>query len=222
MTGYTRKRSLALVLVVVALASGALACGLGTTPTPMPTSTPVPQVRLTAKEAYSIALDHATAEYGDVYLSEERAGYATIIHGWPRNIGDGRSDEWSVSFDRRGEGNQWVGIHVKVENDEVTYSAEGEPYPLYGTWEDHVLNNTVDVNRWNIDSPEAVKIAEEAGGAEFRLLMVCLMPHWQRPYWYIVFGPATMEKGERPGLAVEINATNGEVISTRAKTFEIY
>ena len=192
-----------------------------TTPTkPAPaTSTPV---RLTAREAYEIALAHATAKYGDVYLSEIRAGYATIIRGRPRNVAGGRSEEWSVSFRKLGEENQWVGILVTVKNGDVTHSAEGKPYPLRGTWADYVRNSTIDVNKWKISSPEAVRIAEEAGGAEFRLLMLVLAPHWQGPYWYLVFGPATTEKGKHPGLSLRINAADGEVISTRTKTFEIY
>ena len=185
--------------------------------------TPPPQVRLTAKEAYDIALNHATAEFGEVYLSQIRAGYATIVHGWPRDIADGCSDEWSVSFRKQYGEDQWAGILLTVENGEVTYSAEGEPYPLRGsTWADYVLNFTVDVSKWNITSPEAVKIAEAAGGAEFRLLMLCLTAHWQDPKWYIVFGPVSTEKGEHPGFAVEVNAANGEVISTKPKTFQIY
>jgi hypothetical protein len=214
---------LALALVLLTL----ITAGACTQPEEAPTvpeettPAPSPQVRITAKEAYDIALSHATIEYGDVYLSEIRAGYATIIYGRLRNLAGGLSEEWSVSFIRQGGEDQWIGILVTVENGEVTYSAEGEPYPLYGeTWADYVRSWTVDLNKWNIDSPEAVEIAEEAGGAEFRLLMLNLTPYGN--CWHVVFGPATMEKGEHPGLAVQINAENGEVISTETRTFEIY
>lgn len=191
-------------------------------PSPTPTPTPAPTVRLTAKEAYDIALNHAAAKYGDVYLSSLSAGYATIYRGQPRYLAEGRSDEWRAVFTKYTGPQEYTMIFTTVENGEITWSSESDPSSLsYGTWEEHLPYNTIDVESWNIDSSEAVRIAEEAGGAEFTLLMLILSGTVENTRWRVIFGPSTMAKGEHPGLAVEINATSGEVIKTETKTFKI-
>ena len=195
-------------------------------PTPTPTPSPAPQVRLAAKEAYEIALNHATAKYGEIYLSSFeglRAGYATIYRGRPRYLAEGRSDEWKITFNKPTEPQEYISIYVTVKNGEVTRISESKPLSFSsGTWADQLPYLTIDVEKWNIDSPEAVKIAEEAGGAEFTLLMLSLISSREYPKWRGIFGPSTTEKGEHPGLAVEINATNGEVIKTETKTFKVF
>jgi len=110
-----------------------------------------------------------------------------------------------------------------VKNGKITRSLESDPLSFsYGTGEDRLPYETLDVEGWNIDSPEAVRIADEAGGAEFILVMLALSGTVEYPRWQVVFGPSTTEKGEHPGLAVEINATSGEVVKTETETFKIY
>jgi len=62
---------------------------------------PAPQVRPTAKEAYKMALNHATAKYEDIYLlylSGLRVSYVTIYSGQPSYLAEGRSDDWRIIF----------------------------------------------------------------------------------------------------------------------------
>lgn len=177
-----------------------------------------PQVRPTAKEAYEMALNHATAKYEDVYLlylSGLRVSYVTIYSGQPSYLAEGRSDDWKITFAKPTGPQEYIKIFTTVKSGEITQTLESDPLSLSSlTWEEQLPYLTVDTQNWNIDSPEAVRIAMEVSGDGLSLLMLALINDVKYPKWRIVFAPPPGEKGGYSELKVEINATNGEVINS--------
>ena len=133
---------------------------------PTPTAAPQPIAGITAKEGYTLAEQKAREWNTDAVLLSAEAEYRfDIPMEKVKDIVDleGKASKWKYSF---------IIANPQTEEDKhrwffVTVSAEG-----IESFEEGLLAippaSVGGVADWALDSPEAVKIAEENGGAKFR------------------------------------------------------
>jgi len=218
-----------------------------TTPTtepPIATTKPVTPMTepITAKEAYDLALSAAREKMAEAYIAYVRAGtrvpsYTFLDPGASVSITtpqvpEGRSRQWDVLFCpvalpqdvvrlSRWETDMIDVNYLIVSINEGGVSAE---YDVKGMH----ISYPFDPELWQIDSPEAVKIAQEIADteekqSELRFILSEVILYDARGFtspdgpvppplltWTVSFFPKS--RPQKEGLEVDIDATTGEVV----------
>jgi len=191
------------------------ATGAGVTPTPTATTTPAPGA-VSAKEAYPPALQVARASQPDAYLDDLHAGCSSsrpICLEWDWTAmepGDGRSGQWEFEF-------YSPAAHVLLDVYVVHGQAQASNAPPMD-W-DLEPPNPLPLEEM-IDSTEAVRIADTAGGNAYKTatpggqLCGAEVGDWGRGLeWHIDYCPPFEQGGA--GFTAWIDGRTGEVTKTR-------
>ncbi|MCK4327039.1 MAG: hypothetical protein KAW41_01030 [Candidatus Diapherotrites archaeon] len=215
------RKSLLVLLLVLAVTMGCVqGAGEGAEGAKAPAA-PVNEV--TAREAFDMAYERASAEFGDVHLRDIGAGGTVVGHKKGHAaVEDGRSDTWIVTFEKKQSDNTFTLVFAVINKGELLsggfgcYEGKDAMEISEGSWEEHAGKRLADTSKWNIDSPEAVEIAKQQTGLEGLGAMSVTADYnylvADYPVYDIRLGPVSGEGGK--GLVAYIDMNDGSVLKT--------
>ena len=184
-------------------------------PPSTPSTSQAPQLRLAATEAYEVARKVVIEEYPGAHLTDMSAGYIPLdfeLLGGAKEVPDigedGKCSRWELIFFLPG--------FVEWRGDElVVLVQDGKVKLERGRGTGTIpIEERINLDEWEVDSPQAVQIALDAGGKEFDLIKARLRNYSPligepRPEWSLSFGSTVTSQTK--GLLVLIHAGTGEV-----------
>lgn len=173
---------------------------------------------LTAKEAFNLAYEHASAEFDNLYLRTLGSGGTVVgFRTGQAPVEGGRSGNWLVTFERKKTENNYTLVTVNIRGGVIPHkcSESKELEITEADWGEHARKRLVDISKWEVDSPRAVELAKQGADEGLGTMSFAVDYYYNiadAPVYSVILGPLTGDGGA--GVTAYIDLTDGTVLKT--------